>query len=369
MAPLPTRVAGLFIVSVVGGTGVLAACESASSSDATSTSSKPAATSVATPAPPDPARSFDQLTADVRDDLAEYDDLFPAGLVYVRQGDHQRTITTGSATAEDTVMLASVTKTLVAVAVMELIDDGELSLDDTAGSLLPGVVPHGDDITIAMLLSMTSGLYSYDESGHYPGPGILEPDQLVGLVRDMNEPIAFRPGSEGMESNTNYAVLQLMVEKVTGEPLSDVLASTVLRPLGLHDTTLGGTPTAHGYDGRRDATVVDPENPSAAAGGVATVSDVGHLLDALLSGKAVSAAGLAQMQQVRAEVDGTPYGLGLRVREDLSCGPVYGQVGGNDGYVVEAWSSPELDRTVVVALTDGTAGGIAATIADDTICD
>jgi D-alanyl-D-alanine carboxypeptidase len=321
------------------------------------------------PATPTGARSFGELVAGVRSDLADYAGLFPAGLVYVRQGDRERTLTVGRADPGDTVMLASVTKTLVAVAVMSLVDEGTLRLSDTVGSLLPGLVPRGDDITVEMLLGMTSGLYSYDASGHYPGPGVLPAAGLVGLVRDMREPVAFPPGSEGMESNTNYAVLQLLVEDVTGHPLDQVLATRVLRPLGLRHTALGGTPTAHGYDGRRDVTVVDPPHPSAAAGGVATVADVGHLLDALLAGDAVSRKALADMLRVRADVDGSPYGLGLRVREDLPCGPVYGQAGGNDGYAVKAWTSPELDRTVVAALTDGSAEGIAGLVADDAICD
>ena len=178
-----------------------------------------------------------------------------------------------------------------------------------------------------------------------------------------------RPGRRAPKSNTNYVALGSIVEKATGEPLAEVLLERVITPADLERTTLGGTPTARGYAGNTDVTVVDPAYPSAAAGAVSSVADIGRFLDALIGGHLIDPDQVAEMETIRVNVEGTPYGLGLRIRDDLPCGTAYGQIGGNAGYAIRAWTVPGVDRTVVVAITSGDDEAIADKIALVALCD
>src|SRR6476660_10369647 len=134
----------------------------------------------------------------------------PGVLVSVRDGNDRETLAIGDAARHperamrpgDTVMVASVTKALVAAAALSLVQHGLLRLDDTVEKWVPGLLPKGRRITIAQLLSMSSGLPNYDASPGFPGPGVLRPKALVELVA--KQPLDFEPGSLGEQSNTNY---------------------------------------------------------------------------------------------------------------------------------------------------------------------
>jgi D-alanyl-D-alanine carboxypeptidase len=299
--------------------------------------------------------------------------LAPGVIVSVREGNDRKTLVIGYATRnperammpEDTVMIASVTKALVASAALSLVQDGSLRLDDTVEKWLPGLLPKGRQIKIEQLLSMSSGLPNYEDSPDFPGSGVLRPKALVDLVA--MQPLDFEPGSQGEQSNTNYALLQLVLERAGHATLNELLTQRVLKPAGLTQTTLGGTPTAHGYDGDQDVTIRDPEYPSAAAGVVSSADDIARLLDLLTPGKILDAQHTEAMEKVHANVEGEGYGLGLIVHR-LPCGTAWGQVGENPGYVMYAWTLPDKERTVVVAATSGAAGVEAEHVADSALC-
>jgi D-alanyl-D-alanine carboxypeptidase len=298
----------------------------------------------------------------------------PGVLVSVRDGNDRKILAVGDAvrvperklTPEDTVMIASVTKALVATAALALVQDGSLRLDDSVEKWLPGLLTDGGQIRVENLLSMSSGLPNYEDSPEFPGAGVLGPKALVALVA--RQPLDFEPGSLGEQSNTNYAVLQLILERAGNAPLSELLARRVLRPAGLTHPTLGGTPTALGYDGDQDVTIRDPKNPSAAAGVVSSVDDIERFLDSLTDGKILDAEHAKAMQQVHANVEGEDYGLGLLVNHRFSCGTGFGQVGENGGYVMDAWTLPAKKRTVVVAATSGATGVEADRVAEAALC-
>ncbi len=299
--------------------------------------------------------------------------LAPGVIVSVRDGTDRKTLAIGDAarnperamTAEDTVMIASVSKALVAAAALSLVQDGSLRLDDTVEKWLPGLLPEGRHITIEQLLSMSSGLPNYEDSPAFPGPGVLRPKALVDLIA--KQPLDFEPGSQGERSNTNYALLQLVLERAGHASLDELLTQRVLQPAGLGRTTLGGTPTARGYDGDQDVTIGDPENPSAAAGVVSSADDIARFLDLLTAGKILDSQHTKAMEKVHANVEGEDYGLGLVVHP-LPCGTAWGQVGENPGYVIDAWTLPDKKRTVVVVATSGAAGAEAERVADSALC-
>jgi len=298
----------------------------------------------------------------------------PGVIVSVRDGNDRKVLAVGNAardperklTPKDTVMIASVTKALVATAALSLVHDGSLRLDDPVEKWLPGVLPKGRQIKVKHLLSMSSGLPNYEDSPGFPGAGVLPPGALVDLIA--KQPLDFKPGTRAEQSNTNYAVLQLILERAGRAPLDELLTQRVLTPAGLTHTTLGGTPTALGYDGDQDATIRDPGNPSAAAGAVSSVDDIERFLDALTAGRILDAKDTKAMQEVHANVEGEDYGLGLLVHHRLSCGTALGQVGENAGYVMDAWTLPDKARTVVVAATSGTAGQEVEHVAESALC-
>lgn len=334
----------------------------------------PAATPTTSPAAPG---SFAAAVAAAREELAADRDYAPGYLVYVGQGHRRTVLAEGLARvspkkamgADATVMLASLTKPLIAAAVMSYVQDGRLHLSDTVERWLPGLIARGSTIRIEHLLSMTSGLVSYDVVPGYPGGGQLPERRLIALNQSLDSPAVSKPGAEGSESNTNYALLGLILEAVSGKPFDAVVRDRVLAPLGLTHTRFGGTPSARGYSGGRDATVLDPPYPSAAAGGVGSLSDYGRFLGSLIGGRLLSRATVSAMEEVRTQLDGDDYGLGLRVRNPPGCSQgIIGAVGGNDGYALQAWVARASGRVVVVAATEGSAEDVVGALAERVLC-
>lgn len=144
---------------------------------------------------------------------------------------------------------------MTATVILQLAQEGKLSLDDPITKYQPDV-PNGDNITIANLLDMRSGLYGY------------------------SKPALFAPGTAYAYSNTNYVLLGLVMEHVTGQTASELFKERLFGPLGLEDTTLptrddASIPSvyAHGYQftsaekaGGPDAALT-PEQQHAAADG------------------------------------------------------------------------------------------------------
>lgn len=235
----------------------------------------------------------------------------------------------------------SITKTFVATVVLQLFRERRLRLTDTVERLLPGLV-HGNGnagrrITLRALLSQTSGLYDYtaDPSAH--------PLSATAAVRVA---LSHRPtGAPGRYaySNTNYAVLGLVVQRVTGHPYATEIRNRVITPLRLTGTSLPGTRTAlpvphgRGYtrdpaDGSlRDATALDPRTAGAAGELISTLDDLNRFYAALLGGRLLAPAQLAILLNTGA-THGV-YGLGIYPQE-LSCGIT---VWGHNGHIAGSY--------------------------------
>ena len=365
----------LVLVLVLTAATACAGGSGSTTSPTTATAASTSTQSAATTSPPvaSTQKSLAELVATARSRAPDITSSAPALLVHVRAGGQSRTLAFGAATrsprraarADDTVMLASLTKTLVATLALQLVRDGKLRLTDPVEKWLPGLLAHGREVTVEQLLSMTSGLPTYDTAPSYPGSGRLPAQQLLALVR--NDDLQFSPGTAAQESNTNYVALGLVVERAGGASLASQLTTRIDRVVNVSALRLGGTPTGHGYDGAADVTVVSPRYPSAAAGGVASLPAYVAFFDALLAGRLLGAAQLAEMQRPRQDLEGQGYGLGLRSR-DVPCGRAYGQVGGNDGYTVRIWSVPAVQRTVMVAITGGGQEGAADQLLDELLC-
>jgi D-alanyl-D-alanine carboxypeptidase len=245
-------------------------------------------------------------------------------------------VTTGKPYPRDAVFrVGSITKTFVATVVLQLVAEGKVKLDEPIERYLPGLITgNGNDgrrITVRNLLQHTSGLYSYTddllatgdlESLRHRGG---EPGELVALA--VKHPPLFAPGSAWSYSNTNYIVAGMLVEKVTGHSLAGEITRRITRPLGLRDTSLPGhgderlpAPHPRGYVSLggppADFTDFDPSIAGAAGGLVSTGRDLDVFYTALLGGRLLPAAQLAQMQHT-VPIPGEPgvdYGLGLMHR-------------------------------------------------------
>ncbi|WP_237771217.1 serine hydrolase domain-containing protein [Kribbella sp. ALI-6-A] len=272
--------------------------------------------------------------------------------------------------------IGSQTKAFLATVVLQLVDENQLRLDDTVGSLLPGVVPDGDRITVRQLLNHSSGLY--EVLATMPNPRSEEflkirwntwtTAELV--ARATAYPLVFTPGSKVQYNNTGYLVLGLIVEKLTGTSYADQIERRVIRPLHLSGTSVPGTnpfvpgPHAHGYLPLQrngvvelvDITTVNPSIMNAAGEMISTTRDLNRFFGALLDGDLLPAHLLAELKTT---AHNSPYGLGL-ISRSLSCGTAWGKDGDAPGYSTWTFVSPNNTRRVTVSVTWGAGNHKAA---------
>ncbi|WP_432576718.1 serine hydrolase domain-containing protein [Kineococcus esterisolvens] len=266
--------------------------------------------------------------------------------------------------------VGSITKTFVATVVLQLVAEGRVELDAPVARYLPGLLPDGDRITVRMLLQHTSGLANYTgllPTGpeEFSTPEAFEEERyrhheardLVALAAA--QPLDFEPGTSWSYSNTGYLVAGLLVEEVTGQSWREAVEERVVEPLHLRGTSAPGDrvtlppPHAHGY-ARIGGEVVNVTRMNATIAGaagevVSTTADLDRFLDALLDGRLLSAAQLAEMK--RTTPVSPQYGLGL-VAAPLECGvTAWGHDGGIAGYTSIALSTEDTRERVVLSLS------------------
>jgi D-alanyl-D-alanine carboxypeptidase len=199
--------------------------------------------------------------------------------------------------------IASNTKTFTGTAVLILVDEGLINLDASISSYLPEFnIPAGDQITVRMLGNMTSGLYNYSDD-----PGLWEyfinsnfimtfpPDSLLAMA--FRHPAKFKPGTSYEYCNTDIVLLGLLIEKVTGKPVSQVIKDKVTDPMNLDNTYWGGpyfkyTPYSHGYNSDlgslTDATNWNPSWGYSAGAMVSNIHDMKIWAKAVAEGRLLS---------------------------------------------------------------------------------
>jgi D-alanyl-D-alanine carboxypeptidase len=279
-------------------------------------------------------------------------------------------------TGSDQFEIGSNTKTFTSTLALQLVDRRQLELDAAVERYLPGVVPNGRNITVRMLLDHTSGLFSYTGDEGFLASRARDP-QHVWTEREMlaaafrNDPV-FAPGKGFSYSNTNYTLVGMILEKLTGRSLPDLMRERIIGPLGLRHTyyadpraTNTGPGYAHGYAvsfAGAEPTYADTATwPIGGWGGAAgaiisTPADLSRFFSAVVTAKLFSRKQLAQMQTTVPLPAEYPikggYGLGL-FRIDSPCGTVWGHGGDTDGHHSTAVVSADGRRT---AISDSTAG-------------
>jgi D-alanyl-D-alanine carboxypeptidase len=284
---------------------------------------------------------------------------------------------------DDHIRVGSNTKTMTGTVILQLAQEGALSLDDPVSEYRTDV-PNGENITIAQLLAMRAGLANYTET-YELNSGLDEdpqrewdPEELLAMGTAL--PPDFAPGEEYHYSNTNTVLLGLIAEQLEGKPLEDILAERLFEPLGLDETTFPARdshdipePYARGYmytdnvftigssklppdlraqiaDGTLQPNDQTEQNPSwawAAGAVISTAGDLADWVDALVDGDVLD----AEMQQTRMDslgptgdqADAPRYGYAL-----AEMGPFLGHTGELPGYNSFMGREPEADVTLVV---------------------
>ncbi|HET8926890.1 MAG TPA: serine hydrolase domain-containing protein [Microbacterium sp.] len=269
-------------------------------------------------------------------------------------------------TPTDRTRVGSLTKTMTATILLQLVEEGDVSLDDTVEEYVPGM-PNGDVATLRQLADMSSGIPSYTGDPKWQQEAFADPekhwtpDELVGFVADA--PPDFAPGQGWSYSNTNYVLLGMVIEQVTGQPIADVFAQRIFDPLGMTDTSFptgtNALPDPHldGVTGQgqpegqtADATNFSPSIAYTAGEVISTLDDLKKWGDALFTGEGILNPDTQQLRResiIRdippANSDTAGYGLGIGVHGDW-----WGHDGAIPGYTTSLSYSYALDTTVIV---------------------
>ncbi|MCX4676525.1 beta-lactamase family protein [Streptomyces sp. NBC_01433] len=282
--------------------------------------------------------------------------------------------------------IGSVTKMFVAATTLQLVGEHRLGLEDSVESHLPGLVPGGQDITVRQLLNHRTGLFDVinESTEIFPAPD--DPDGFRNWIaqgglnrtftarelvtKSVAHPPHFEPGTKWAYSNTNFSILGLIIEEVTGHSYAQEIQRRILRPLGMTKTSLPGSSAeipgrhAHGYwttvDGigtpdvvKTDVDVTRHNASWAGSGGemISTTDDLVRFEKALLRGKLLrpeQQREMTTMLRTDPDSDRLEYGMGL-ARTPLSCTTVTGHSGAVLGYGTHLWGTA--DRQVALSYT------------------
>jgi D-alanyl-D-alanine carboxypeptidase len=142
-----------------------------------------------------------------------------------------------AASARTVYRIGSITKQFTAAAIMRLVEQGKLSLDDTLGKLLSTAPTAWRGVTLRRLLNHTSGIRSYTSLGprwQRRWREDMSPDTIVSLVRD--DTLDFRSGAAWRYNNTGYVLLGMIIERASGKSYATYLEEEFYKPLGLTQT-------------------------------------------------------------------------------------------------------------------------------------
>lgn len=273
--------------------------------------------------------------------------------------------------------IGSITKMFTATVIVQLAEQGVLTLDDPLALWLPDVadqLPYGDQITLRHLLTHTSGLFNVVEHEAYYADLFAEADidQAAGIVklacvqRDPHDTLAryvygkeanFEPGTQWYYSNTNYTLLGMVIETAAAMPLAEAYRTYIYEPLGMTSTFLDCyedplIEVVHGYTGQGDA-ITDVtelhESVGWSAGGmVSTGPDLVAFARGLFGGTLFDDP--ESLVAMTTPAPGSSYGLGIMVQGDY-----LGHAGYIAGFRTLLDYAPAIDTVVVMVYNNDVA--------------
>lgn len=257
--------------------------------------------------------------------------------------------------------LASLTKQFTAASILLLQERGKLNVEDPIRKYLPDAPPAWDKITIYNLLTHTSGIPSYT---FFPDQASLETQPITSMqlvARFWNKPLDFQPGERFFYSNSGYAVLGYLIERLTGQSYGDFVAQNIFKPLGMTRSSYGSSSAvlserASGYisgpGGPLNAKFTDLSMSYAAGGLYSTTEDLLLWEQALFSGKLLSPASLQAMTKPFKE----GYAFGLVINREAGH-KIIEHNGSVEGFNNQMTYYPE-DKVVVIVLGNLTSPAI-----------
>jgi len=275
----------------------------------------------------------------------------------------------------DRMLAGSVGKTYAAATALQLIKEGKIGLDDKIEKYLGGEqwfsrLPNAKDITVRQLMNHTSGLVRYEFKEQFTKDltanpeKVWKPAELVAYLLDEKPP--FEAGKGWDYSDTNYIVLGMIIEKVTGRKFYDEATRRLLKPLKLSDTIPQDGPrlkgVVQGYAGPNNPFggtdgmivngkfVINPQFEWTGGGYASTTQDLARWVKMIYEGKAFSPDLLPQVVDgVAAPMLGreTRYGLGVIIRK-TAAGTSYGHSGFFPGYMTDMMYFPEQKIAVAI---------------------
>ncbi|MBS1699572.1 MAG: beta-lactamase family protein [Actinobacteria bacterium] len=369
----PRRASRVIAAALAGVVLVLAGC-----SGAPSGTGSPSATG--STAPPAEAATLQRALDDARTAIG-----FPGAIARVITPDGTWTGSTGTArtggsaapTPSDHTRIGSLTKTMTATILLQLVGEKKVSLDDPISRYVPGL-PNGD-ATLRQLADMTSGIPSYTLDPQITQTYLDDPSkpwtpaELLDGVRTL--PASFPTGTGWQYSNSNYIALGAVIEKVTGESLADVFQHRIFDPLGMASSSypsdavlpepyLSGT-TLQGATGStpRDATHFTPTFAGSAGQVISTLDDMTRWAHALFTGDGVLTPAMEKVRRDSILTAPAPnnatsgYGIGIGRRDGW-----WGHDGDIPGYTTSVFHDDARDVTVIV-LVGSDIEGPGATVA------
>lgn len=262
-----------------------------------------------------------------------------------------------SPTPSDPFRVGSITKVFTSLVTLTLVDEGLVDLDARVTEYVADVgVPDG--VAVRDLLQHTSGIPNYTDSPLFfptvqsvPGR-VWAPSEVVELVEDREA--LFEPGARFSYSNTNYVILGMLIEEVTGEPFPEVLRTRIIDPLAMSNTYLAGAEEGPAPFGAFASLAGSPEpirfdytsiatSAWTAGAVVSSAEDLHVLLGAVFDGRVISADSLAEM------VGNDEYGLGIEVWGSPE--GLFGHGGGIPGYSTLVVHAPDTGRTAFWVVT------------------
>ncbi|MFB2583739.1 serine hydrolase domain-containing protein [Herbiconiux liukaitaii] len=266
-------------------------------------------------------------------------------------------------TTEMTWPIRSITKSYTVTLLLQLADEGALSLDDTIDQYVDGIT-NGDEITLLELANMSSGNADYVNDAFIvdwqADPGkVFTLAELNSYVVD--QPAKFAPGTDHVYTNANTNLLGGVIEEVTGQPYAEVLEERILGPLGQTGTTYitdiddwaGPHPT--GYMSRDGVQVGQDENPSilGAAGSLFSTLDDGRVWAETLGSGALLDPETQELRKVGHEIPTPPYdqyAVGMGETDGW-----WGHNGEGIGFTAATFHDPETGASIVVYMNESDA--------------
>jgi CubicO group peptidase (beta-lactamase class C family) len=256
--------------------------------------------------------------------------------------------------------IGSVTKQFTAAAILQLQEQGKLSLDDEITKYLTSYPTQGNRITIRRLLDHTSGIKGYTELPEFGRFMVLKQpkDSLVALFS--SKPFDFAPGEAQVYNNSAFFLLGMIIEKVSGTTYADYVKKNLFDKAGMVDSRYCSENAvikrrANGYEARPDGLVraayLDHTWPYAAGSLCSTIGDLVAWNNALHGGRILSPASYRELLTVGTLNDGTRLRYAKGIGVDSSFGrPVIAHGGGINGFLSDLEYFPGDQLTVAVLI-------------------